>query len=336
VLLSWPRPYPENRTCLASRPRSRRRASRRVRRGTSHARARPDHARWLHVHWPEWMLTDASRARATPGRVVRRARAHGAGSRLRLAWTAHNLLGTTIRTPTLRGLRACAGSRRATWCSALSSAEQDVRTSGSAAVSPSRRTSLRGRLPGCAAGTSRVARSGTRLEKPWCSPSVRSSHIRASIGWQRRSCGTRRRPRAARCRSCQRSRRGRSASQAVAAISCARRDRVRSARARADALRRGGRPRVRVQVVLYVGHRDARSLVWHSVARSGRSPSRSVRRRAFFVECPSRGARSRVASHRAARPSAREAARACALRHTWSDVARTMVLAMFDDPAVRA
>ncbi len=35
-------------------------------------------------------------------------------------------------------------------------------------------------------------------------------------------------------------------------------------------------------------------------------------------------------------PSTREVARACALRHTWSDVARTMVHTMFDDPAVRA
>lgn len=56
--------------------------------------ARPDGASWLHVHWPEWMLHDPQRARYR-ARVRWQlglfdlARARG----VRLAWTAHNLLG---------------------------------------------------------------------------------------------------------------------------------------------------------------------------------------------------------------------------------------------------
>lgn len=56
--------------------------------------ARPEGASWLHLHWPEWMLHDPLRARYR-ARVrwqlglLDLARAQG----VRLAWTAHNLLG---------------------------------------------------------------------------------------------------------------------------------------------------------------------------------------------------------------------------------------------------
>jgi glycosyltransferase involved in cell wall biosynthesis len=94
-LLSWPRPYPQN-------PYLPRLAEALARRGiatVSHRylavlAARPRGARWLHLHWPEWMLRDASRVRAR-GRaawlfgLLDLVRARG----VRLAWTAHNLLG---------------------------------------------------------------------------------------------------------------------------------------------------------------------------------------------------------------------------------------------------
>lgn len=68
--------------------------------------ARPEGASWLHLHWPEWMLHHPSRAlyRARSGwllGLLDLARARG----LRLAWTAHNLVGHDDPHPDL-GLRA--------------------------------------------------------------------------------------------------------------------------------------------------------------------------------------------------------------------------------------
>ncbi len=94
-VLSWPRPYAEN-------PYLERLTEALARQGTTSrsarylvelALARSD-ARWLHLHWPEWMLRDRSRARA-------RARALWFFALLdsfvlrgvRVAWTAHNLVG---------------------------------------------------------------------------------------------------------------------------------------------------------------------------------------------------------------------------------------------------
>jgi beta-1,4-mannosyltransferase len=92
-LLTWPAPYPSNpyigrlHEALARRG-VRVRAARRL------AALVPARGAWLHVHWPEWMLRDRSRARAW-GRalwffaLVDSFRARG----VRIAWTAHNLLG---------------------------------------------------------------------------------------------------------------------------------------------------------------------------------------------------------------------------------------------------
>lgn len=67
--------------------------------------ARPGGAHWLHVHWPEWMLHDPLRPRylariAYLAALLDLARAQG----LRLAWTAHNLLGHDDPHPDLGAL----------------------------------------------------------------------------------------------------------------------------------------------------------------------------------------------------------------------------------------
>ncbi len=67
--------------------------------------ARPGGAHWLHLHWPEWMLQDPVRPRylariAYLRGLLELARAQG----LRLAWTAHNLLGHDDPHPDLGAL----------------------------------------------------------------------------------------------------------------------------------------------------------------------------------------------------------------------------------------
>lgn len=133
VVLSWPRPYPENpylsrlASALADEAVSTRSA-----RYLAALVARPGHAGWLHVHWPEWMLRDASRARARAraawfDALVGTARFRG----LRLAWTAHNLVGHDEPHTDL------AWAARERWLSAcdvvfghFASAESDVRNLG--------------------------------------------------------------------------------------------------------------------------------------------------------------------------------------------------------------
>lgn len=56
--------------------------------------ARPGDARWLHVHWPEWMLHDPARWRYRARDLwLRSLLDHARRQGLRVAWTAHNLLG---------------------------------------------------------------------------------------------------------------------------------------------------------------------------------------------------------------------------------------------------
>jgi glycosyltransferase involved in cell wall biosynthesis len=67
--------------------------------------ARPGEAQWLHVHWPEWMLHDPVRPRylariAYLRGLLALARAQG----VRIAWTAHNLLGHDDPHPDLGAL----------------------------------------------------------------------------------------------------------------------------------------------------------------------------------------------------------------------------------------
>lgn len=94
-LLSWPRPYEENPYLTRlTESLERRGVSSRSRRYLAELVLDRSSARWLHLHWPEWMLRDASRAKA-------RARALWFFSLLdafalrgvKVAWTAHNLVG---------------------------------------------------------------------------------------------------------------------------------------------------------------------------------------------------------------------------------------------------
>lgn len=56
--------------------------------------ARPGGASWLHVHWPEWMLHDPARWRYRARDLwLRSLLDHARRQGLRVAWTAHNLLG---------------------------------------------------------------------------------------------------------------------------------------------------------------------------------------------------------------------------------------------------
>jgi beta-1,4-mannosyltransferase len=94
-ILSWPRPYDGNpylhrlRDALASRG-----VETVTHRYLAALAAQPSGARWLHLHWPEWMLRDPSRAKSWAKAawffaLVDSLRARG----VRLAWTAHNLIG---------------------------------------------------------------------------------------------------------------------------------------------------------------------------------------------------------------------------------------------------
>lgn len=94
-LLSWPRPYDENPylTRLAQ-AFARAGVTSRSRRYLAELVIERRAAPWLHLHWPEWMLRDASRAKA-------HLRARWLFSLLdafalrgtKIAWTAHNLVG---------------------------------------------------------------------------------------------------------------------------------------------------------------------------------------------------------------------------------------------------
>ncbi len=92
-LLTWPAPYPSN-PYIARLHEALARRGVRVRAAHRLASLVPARGDWLHLHWPEWMLRDRVRARAW-GRalwffaLVDSFRARG----VRIAWTAHNLLG---------------------------------------------------------------------------------------------------------------------------------------------------------------------------------------------------------------------------------------------------
>ncbi|MDP3278194.1 MAG: glycosyltransferase [Deltaproteobacteria bacterium] len=94
-ILSWPRPYPANPYLTRlTEAFARQGVSSRSHRYLAALALRPTRAPWLHLHWPEWMLRDPHRARAWARAawffgLIDAARARG----VRLAWTAHNLLG---------------------------------------------------------------------------------------------------------------------------------------------------------------------------------------------------------------------------------------------------
>lgn len=94
-ILSWPAPYEANpylhrlRDALA-----RRSVETQTDRYLASLSVRARESSWLHLHWPEWMLRDRSRARAWARALwffalVDSLRARG----VKLAWTAHNLIG---------------------------------------------------------------------------------------------------------------------------------------------------------------------------------------------------------------------------------------------------
>ncbi len=136
-LLSWPAPYHGNpylsRLTAALRDEGVESISHRYLAGlaASHHMRAP-RARWLHVHWPEWMLQDTNVVRARARALwffalVDSLRAQG----IKLLWTAHNLIGHDDPHPAL-GLEL-----RRRWlarCSAVlghfASAEQSVRELG--------------------------------------------------------------------------------------------------------------------------------------------------------------------------------------------------------------
>ncbi len=343
VLLSWPRPYPENpylprlAAALAETGVTTRSA-----RYLATLAARPDHARWLHVHWPEWMLTDASRARAHAraawfDALVRVARARG----LRLAWTAHNLLGhddphsDLARAARVRWLAACD-----VVFGHFPSAEQDVRDlgfRGRFALTP--HPHFADDYP--AAPARDVARRALGYA-PGETVVLAFGAIEPYKGFDRLAAAfVRHAPATARLLVAGRA----------------------SDRGAVEALHRavGGDPRVRVETAFVPRERvpmlfaaaDVLACAYRSFYTSGTAMlalsfgtpllGPAVHHLAafagepFFVECPEPEALA-AAWPRIERldPSTREVARACALRHTWSDVARTMVHTMFDDPAVRA
>ncbi len=133
ALLSWPRPDEANPYVLRlGEALAARGVEVRPARYLAEHCARPRGARWLHVHWPEWMTRSPSRARyrarlAWQMALVDLARARGVS----LAWTAHNLYPHDDPHPDL-GARA----RRALLarCDVVfghfASAERDVRALG--------------------------------------------------------------------------------------------------------------------------------------------------------------------------------------------------------------
>ena len=94
--------------------------------------ARPGDATALHLHWPEWMLQDRSRARYIARTrwqlgLLDLARSRG----LRLAWTAHNLLGHDDPHPDLGvAARRALLSRCAVVFGHFARAEDDLRAWG--------------------------------------------------------------------------------------------------------------------------------------------------------------------------------------------------------------
>ncbi len=132
-ILSWPRPYPENPYLSRLRDALERHGvESRSHRYLAQLVARTRGARWLHVHWPEWMLRDESRSKSWARALwffalIDSARARG----VRVAWTAHNLIGHDEPHPDL-ALRS-----RRMWLSRCSlvhghfaSAERSVRELG--------------------------------------------------------------------------------------------------------------------------------------------------------------------------------------------------------------
>ncbi|MFO0557464.1 MAG: glycosyltransferase [Polyangiales bacterium] len=94
-ILSWPQPYEANPYLHRLRDAlGRHGVHTRTERYLASLSLRTRGATWLHLHWPEWMLRDQSRARAWARAlwffaIVDSLRARG----VRLAWTAHNLVG---------------------------------------------------------------------------------------------------------------------------------------------------------------------------------------------------------------------------------------------------
>lgn len=133
TLLSWPPPDAANPylrrlgAALADRGVTVRSAKK-----LAYLCARPAGGRWLHVHWPEWMLHDASRARYRARArwllaLLALARAQG----VRLAWTAHNLLGHDDPHPDLgEGARRALLSRCDVVFGHFDGAEADLRRWG--------------------------------------------------------------------------------------------------------------------------------------------------------------------------------------------------------------
>lgn len=94
-ILSWPQPYEANPYLDQLRDAlSRHGVDTRTDRYLASLAVRTDGARWLHLHWPEWMLRDASRSLSWARALwffslIDSLRARG----VKLAWTAHNLIG---------------------------------------------------------------------------------------------------------------------------------------------------------------------------------------------------------------------------------------------------
>lgn len=94
-ILSWPRPYDANPYLGRLRDALEAREVRvRTDRYLAALALRPRRAQWAHLHWPEWMLRDRSQPRAWARALwffalIDSLRARG----VRVAWTAHNLIG---------------------------------------------------------------------------------------------------------------------------------------------------------------------------------------------------------------------------------------------------
>lgn len=133
TLLSWPPPYTSNPylTRLTS-ALVHRGINVRTHRSLTALCARPQGARWLHLHWPEWLVQHSVRP-LYKSRIhlltllLDLARSQG----LRLAWTAHNLIGHDDLHPDLAvHARRALLSRCDVAFGHFSSAEPDLRSLG--------------------------------------------------------------------------------------------------------------------------------------------------------------------------------------------------------------
>lgn len=132
-ILSWPRPYEDNPyLARLTEALARVGVESRSHRYLAALAARPGGARWLHLHWPEWMTRDRSRSRSAARAawllaLLDALRARG----VRLAWTAHNLVGHDDPHPDLAWAQRRALLER---CSLVhghfASAERSVRALG--------------------------------------------------------------------------------------------------------------------------------------------------------------------------------------------------------------